>query len=146
MTFFSHVYRSKFWKPDDRWFYQLILICLVHTCNVKVKKSMDFLVWVGKTRGTLWLTNIKKVMSTHTFCIIFRNKETFLNTVCHRSQFLLAVVSSQAAGVELGYFQFETKKKEVSDQLGLLLSTPISIPSISVSISTPGYIPSFHSY
>ena len=23
-------------------------------CNIKVKKSMDFLVWVGKTRGTLW--------------------------------------------------------------------------------------------
>ena len=87
----------------------------------------------------------KKVMSTHNSCIIFRNKETFLNTVCHRSQFLLAVVSSQAAGVELGYFQFETKKKEVSDQLGLLLSTPISIPSISASASTPGYIPSFHS-
>ena len=53
MAFFSHVYRSEFWKPDDRWFFQLILICLIYTCNIKVKKSMDFLVWVGKTRGTL---------------------------------------------------------------------------------------------
>ena len=54
MAFFSHVYRSDFWKPDDRCFFQLILICLIHNCNIKVKKSMDFLVWVGKTRSTLW--------------------------------------------------------------------------------------------
>ena len=33
-------------------FFQLILICLIYTCNIKVKKSMEFLVWVGKTRST----------------------------------------------------------------------------------------------
>ena len=43
-----------FWKPDDRYFFQLILISLTYSYNTKVKKSMDFLVWVGKTRGTLW--------------------------------------------------------------------------------------------
>ena len=42
-----------FWNPDDRWFFQLILICLMYTCNIKVKKSMDFLVWFGKNRNTL---------------------------------------------------------------------------------------------
>ena len=38
----------KFWKPNDRWFFQLILIFFMFTCNVKVKKSMDFLILVEK--------------------------------------------------------------------------------------------------
>ena len=42
-----------FWKPDDRCLFQLILICLMYNCKIKVKRSMHFLVWVEKTRGTL---------------------------------------------------------------------------------------------
>ena len=53
MAFFSHVYRSEFWNPGDRWFFQLILICFIHTYSVKVKNPMDFFVRVGKTRSTL---------------------------------------------------------------------------------------------
>ena len=53
MAFFSRVYSSEFWKPDGRWFFQLILICFIHTYNIKVKNPMDFLVWVGKIRSTL---------------------------------------------------------------------------------------------
>ena len=34
-------------------FFQLILIFIIYNCNIRVKKSMDFFVWVGKTRGTL---------------------------------------------------------------------------------------------
>ena len=36
---------------DD--FFQLILICLINICNIKVKKFMDFLVWIEKTRNAL---------------------------------------------------------------------------------------------
>ena len=57
MALFSHVYRSEFWNPDDRWFFQLILICFIYICNMKVKKSMDFLVWVEKTRNALCMVN-----------------------------------------------------------------------------------------
>ena len=59
MAFFSHVHSSEFWNPDDRRFFQLILICLIYTCNIKVKKSMDFLDWVGKTWNKLWGVYIK---------------------------------------------------------------------------------------
>ena len=27
---------------------------LIYACNIKVKKSTDFLVWDGKTRSTMW--------------------------------------------------------------------------------------------
>ena len=43
--FFSHVYRSEFWNPDERWFFQLILICFIHTCNIKVTIPWTF--WFG---------------------------------------------------------------------------------------------------
>ena len=56
MAFFRQVYRYKFWKPDDRWFFQLNLICLMYNCNIRVKKSMDFFVWVEKPRSALWLS------------------------------------------------------------------------------------------
>ena len=53
MAFFSPVYRSQFWKPDDWWFFKLILIVFIHTCKIKVKNPYDFLVWDGKTKSTL---------------------------------------------------------------------------------------------
>ena len=53
MKFLSHVYNRKFWKPDNRWFFQLILNFYVYNCIIKVKKYMDFLVEVKKTRGAL---------------------------------------------------------------------------------------------
>ena len=55
MGVFNNVYNSKFWKPDNRWFFQLILSCFMHICIIKVKKSMDFLVGVKKPRGALWI-------------------------------------------------------------------------------------------
>ena len=45
MAFFSHVYRRKFCRPNARWFFQLIVICFIHTWNIKVKNPMDF--WLG---------------------------------------------------------------------------------------------------
>ena len=39
MAFFSHVYRSEFWKPDDRCFFQLILICFIFYLQYKSEKS-----------------------------------------------------------------------------------------------------------
>ena len=81
MAFFSHVYRSEFWKPDDKWFFQLILIFLLYTCNIKVKKSMDFLVWVGKSRSTLcyetpgkYLEDWASTTRTTIFSIVRLNK------------------------------------------------------------------------
>ena len=36
MAFFCQVYRSEFWTPDDRCFFQLNPICLTYTCSIKV--------------------------------------------------------------------------------------------------------------
>ena len=53
MAVLSHVYNSKFWKPDNRYFFQLILNNFAYNYKKKEKKSMDFLVWVGKRRSAL---------------------------------------------------------------------------------------------
>ena len=36
-------------------FFQLILNCYICNCNIKEKEFMDFLVWVRKSRGALWI-------------------------------------------------------------------------------------------
>jgi len=64
-----------FWILDKRWFFPLILMYLIYTCNIKVKDSMEFLVWVGKTRNTLctWKLHFskKQILQIPLLCLIW---------------------------------------------------------------------------
>ena len=52
MAFSSHVHNSEFWKPDNKWgFFQLILNYFIYNCTVRVKESIELLIWAIKNRG-----------------------------------------------------------------------------------------------
>ena len=59
MAFSSHVYSSKFWKPDNRCFFQMILHCFTHNCIMKVKKSRGTTTSKVLNRRLLFLRNLK---------------------------------------------------------------------------------------
>ena len=51
-------------EDQSHLFFQLILNSFAHNYNIKVKKSMEFLVWVRKRRSTLCVM-AKKLFNLH---------------------------------------------------------------------------------
>ena len=99
-----------FWKPDNRCFFQLILIFLMYTCNIKVKKSMDFLLWVGKTRKTLCDTS-----AYFRFCWR-RNRKIWLRIFLSWDRNFSIPGIESFMSLKLNFFQDKSQKISISSK------------------------------
>ena len=78
----SIVFRSQFWKPDDSWFFRLILICFIHNYNIKVLFGLG---WKNQEHTVIVDSSIfcKPQEQTHKSVFVFIKIHPVLPLVMH---------------------------------------------------------------